>query len=312
MPADSESPETAKVFVGGLAWAIDNQKLEGHFARFGPISEAKVIFDRETGRSKGFGFVSFEGAGAVAAAAEAIEKLNEAELEGRRVNVRNADEGQRRGGGGQLPPPRDGPPPPRERGRGYSPPPGGGGHHGRDRGEPERRPMMDGGGGGGGGWDQGPMRRESSGTNYRDHHSPPPGRGRSPYSDNRRGGGGGGGGGGAYGGRGDRGRPRDVGDDDDGAAEKRARRDVDEPVSGRGGDVGNASDRGGGAGEGREGRGAGGEGYEQAVEAEYRLRQIVTAQLDVLETKRKLAEQEQALQEMIANSDRFLQGIGKR
>ena len=48
-----------KLFVGSLPWAIDDQGLEDLFKDFGDVLSAKVIMDRETGRSKGFGFVSF-------------------------------------------------------------------------------------------------------------------------------------------------------------------------------------------------------------------------------------------------------------
>src|ERR1043165_6518510 len=48
-----------KLFVGGLSWGTDDQSLRAAFERFGPIDEAKVITDRETGRSRGFGFITF-------------------------------------------------------------------------------------------------------------------------------------------------------------------------------------------------------------------------------------------------------------
>lgn len=48
-----------KLFVGGLAWATTDDGLRQAFERFGQVAEAKVIMDRETGRSRGFGFVSF-------------------------------------------------------------------------------------------------------------------------------------------------------------------------------------------------------------------------------------------------------------
>ncbi|MCA9544251.1 MAG: RNA-binding protein, partial [Myxococcales bacterium] len=46
-----------KLFVGGLAWATDDNSLRNAFESFGEVTEAKVILDRETGRSRGFGFV---------------------------------------------------------------------------------------------------------------------------------------------------------------------------------------------------------------------------------------------------------------
>ena len=48
-----------KLFVGGLSWGTTDDGLHGAFSRFGEIVEAKVITDRETGRSRGFGFVTF-------------------------------------------------------------------------------------------------------------------------------------------------------------------------------------------------------------------------------------------------------------
>ena len=48
-----------KLFVGGLAWATSDDTLRQHFETFGDVSEAKVITDRDTGRSRGFGFVTW-------------------------------------------------------------------------------------------------------------------------------------------------------------------------------------------------------------------------------------------------------------
>jgi RNA recognition motif-containing protein len=48
-----------KLFVGGLRWETTTEKLREHFSQFGEITEAVVIMDRQTGRSKGFGFVTF-------------------------------------------------------------------------------------------------------------------------------------------------------------------------------------------------------------------------------------------------------------
>ena len=78
-----------------MSWGTDDDGLREAFARFGDVSEAKVITDRETGRSRGFGFVSFADSDAADAA---IEAMNDAELDGRRLNVNEARE--RSGGGG--------------------------------------------------------------------------------------------------------------------------------------------------------------------------------------------------------------------
>jgi len=85
-----------KLFVGGLSWNTDNAGLESAFASFGEIQEAKVITDRETGRSRGFGFVTF----ANAEDAEKALTLDGTVLDGRNIKVSIAQERERRGGGG--------------------------------------------------------------------------------------------------------------------------------------------------------------------------------------------------------------------
>jgi RNA recognition motif-containing protein len=90
-----------KLFVGGLSWGTTDQGLNEAFARFGEIVEAKVITDRETGRSRGFGFVTFANdEGAV----NAINEMNGTELDGRTIKVNEAEDkafrGGRGGGGG--------------------------------------------------------------------------------------------------------------------------------------------------------------------------------------------------------------------
>jgi cold-inducible RNA-binding protein len=76
-----------KLFVGSLPWAVDDQGLEDLFKDFGVVLSAKVIMDRETGRSKGFGFVEFEDDDAAKAA---IDKLNGSEIQGRKIAVSEA------------------------------------------------------------------------------------------------------------------------------------------------------------------------------------------------------------------------------
>ena len=78
-----------KLFVGSLSWNTTDRDLEEAFARFGEISEAKVITDRETGRSRGFGFVTFEDA---EAATTAISEMNNTTLDGREINVNEAQD----------------------------------------------------------------------------------------------------------------------------------------------------------------------------------------------------------------------------
>jgi len=84
-----------KLFVGSLAWATTDDGLREAFARFGEVTDAKVITDRETGRSRGFGFVTFADD---AAADDAIAAMNGSTLDGRTLNVDEAQD--KRGGGG--------------------------------------------------------------------------------------------------------------------------------------------------------------------------------------------------------------------
>ena len=86
-----------KLFVGGLSWGTDDDGLHAAFEQFGEITEAKVISDRETGRSRGFGFVTFTSDDS---AKEAIAAMHETDLDGRTINVNEARERAPRGGGG--------------------------------------------------------------------------------------------------------------------------------------------------------------------------------------------------------------------
>ena len=76
-----------KLFVGSLPWAVNDQGLEDLFKDFGTVTSAKVIMDRESGRSKGFGFVEFEDDNAAKAA---IDKLNGSDIQGRAIVVSEA------------------------------------------------------------------------------------------------------------------------------------------------------------------------------------------------------------------------------
>ena len=80
-----------------MPWATDDQKLADLFSQFGTVLKAKVIRDRDTNRSKGFGFVEMEDD---AAAQEAIEKLNGTDLEGRKLVVNVARPREDNGGMG--------------------------------------------------------------------------------------------------------------------------------------------------------------------------------------------------------------------
>ena len=86
-----------KLFIGSLAWATDSSSLQAAFERFGEIEEATVISDRETGRSRGFGFVTFTDEGPTQ---QAISEMNGTELDGRPIVVNEAKEQAPRGGGG--------------------------------------------------------------------------------------------------------------------------------------------------------------------------------------------------------------------
>lgn len=76
-----------KLFVGSLAWAVDDDKLSDFFASAGTVVSANVIKDRDSGRSKGFGFVEMSSDDE---AKKAVAELNGKELEGRAINVSEA------------------------------------------------------------------------------------------------------------------------------------------------------------------------------------------------------------------------------
>lgn len=75
------------IYVGNLAYQTTSSDLEGAFAEFGNVSKATVISDRDTGRSKGFGFVEMPDDGD---ARSAIDSLNDQDLGGRRLKVNEA------------------------------------------------------------------------------------------------------------------------------------------------------------------------------------------------------------------------------
>ena len=86
-----------KLFVGGLSWDTNDQGLLQAFERFGKVNEAKVITDRDTGRSRGFGFVTFA---APSDADNAMTEMDGTELDGRSIKVNEAQEKSRGGGRG--------------------------------------------------------------------------------------------------------------------------------------------------------------------------------------------------------------------
>jgi RNA recognition motif-containing protein len=85
-----------RLYVGNLSFSVTSQSLEELFAQFGAVKDAQVVQDRETGRSKGFGFVEMQDDNA---AQEAISGLNEKEFEGRNLTVNEARPREERSGG---------------------------------------------------------------------------------------------------------------------------------------------------------------------------------------------------------------------
>lgn len=81
-----------KLFVGNLPWSVSDQDLEELFAPFGNVDSANVVTDRDTGRSRGFGFVEMDDDSGRAAIAE----LNESEVSGRKLTVNEARSRDRR------------------------------------------------------------------------------------------------------------------------------------------------------------------------------------------------------------------------
>ncbi|GAY31795.1 hypothetical protein CUMW_280640 [Citrus unshiu] len=86
-----------RCFVGGLAWATTDSSLHEAFGAYGDILESKIINDRETGRSRGFGFVTFRDEKSMR---DAIEGMNGQNLDGRNITVNEAQSRGSGGGGG--------------------------------------------------------------------------------------------------------------------------------------------------------------------------------------------------------------------
>ena len=158
-----------KLYVGNLAYSVRDESLHQSFSQFGTVTSAKVMMDRDTGRSKGFGFVEM---GSDAEAQSAINGMNGQDLEGRAIVVNEARPREERPGGF-----------------------GGGGGGGGSRGGY-------GGGGSGGGGGYGGGGGAGGGGGRSPYGGGGGGGGRSPYGSGGGGGGrsGGGGGGGGRGG----------------------------------------------------------------------------------------------------------------
>ncbi len=142
-----------KLYVGNLAYGVRDDELQQAFAQYGSVTSAKVMMDRETGRSKGFGFVEM---GTDAEAQAAINGLNGQALEGRAIVVNEARPREERpggfGGGGRS-----------GGGGGYG---GGGGGYGGGGGGRSGGGGGYGGGGSGGGYGGGGGGRSGGGGGY--------------------------------------------------------------------------------------------------------------------------------------------------
>ncbi|CAH8375254.1 unnamed protein product [Eruca vesicaria subsp. sativa] len=86
--SSSGSGSSDRVYVGNLSWGVDDMALESLFSEQGKVVEARVIYDRDTGRSKGFGFVTL---GSPQDVTKAINSLNGADLDGRQIRVSEAE-----------------------------------------------------------------------------------------------------------------------------------------------------------------------------------------------------------------------------
>ncbi len=85
------------IFVAKLDYNTDDHTVREAFEKFGTVESVKIIFDRDTGRSKGFGFVEMPDSGE---GQSAIDALNDTELDGRSIVVKEARPREDRGGGG--------------------------------------------------------------------------------------------------------------------------------------------------------------------------------------------------------------------
>ena len=81
------------IYLGNIAWSMTEDAVEALFAEFGTVSSVKIITDKYSGRSKGFGFVEMDDD---AAAQAAIDALNESEQDGRNLRVNQARPRERR------------------------------------------------------------------------------------------------------------------------------------------------------------------------------------------------------------------------
>lgn len=146
--------QSSKLFIGGLSWQTDESQLRDAFSSFGEVIEAKIVMDRDTGRSKGFGFVSFASTNDADAA---MKSMDGRDLGGRTLRVNFAIDKPRVFGGFG--------------GGGYGGGGGGDGYGGAGGGD-----YGSGSGGGGGGYGSGGgyggYGNSSSGNSFRDSYAP--------------------------------------------------------------------------------------------------------------------------------------------
>lgn len=88
-----------KLFIGGISWNTTEDGLRQAFSQFGDIEEVRIVMDRETGRSRGFGFLVFSNDND---ATKAITAMDGQTLDGRVIKVNEAIEKPDRGGGGRF------------------------------------------------------------------------------------------------------------------------------------------------------------------------------------------------------------------
>jgi RNA recognition motif-containing protein len=97
MPSFGSSILAKKLYVGNLTYNVNESDLEQLFSQFGTVQSAQIIVDRDTNRSKGFGFVEMD---TDAQAQAAIQGLHDQDHDGRRLTVNEAKPREDRGGGG--------------------------------------------------------------------------------------------------------------------------------------------------------------------------------------------------------------------
>uniref|UniRef100_A0A3B5BHW4 Cold inducible RNA binding protein n=1 Tax=Stegastes partitus TaxID=144197 RepID=A0A3B5BHW4_9TELE len=118
--------DEGKLFIGGLSFETNEESLAAAFGKYGTIEKVDVIRDKETGRSRGFGFVKYDNA---EDAKDALEAMNGKTLDGRAIRVDEAGKGGRSRGGGSFGQPRGGR---------FGGSRGRGGYNGSDRGYQDR------------------------------------------------------------------------------------------------------------------------------------------------------------------------------